>query len=57
MNPQEIKEIVKTILEETAEYGKLVYVNINFNFQGSTSNVHLSGKPTSPPTDPPGGGK
>lgn len=55
MSPEEIKPIVKAILEEAAEYSKLVYININFNMSGSVSTVNQTGKPQDPPTNPPGG--
>ncbi len=56
MSKEEVKEVVETVIEKASEYGKLVYININFNFEGSTSTVNITGKPTDPPTDPPGGG-
>lgn len=49
---QEIVEVIKTVIEESTEYSNLVYINVNFNFEGSTSKVYLTGKPTNPP--PPG---
>lgn len=56
MSNEEIKEVIKTVIEEASEYGNLIYININFNFEGSKSTVNLTGKPSDPPTDPPGGG-
>lgn len=55
MNNEEIKAIVKEVVEEASEYSKLVYINININLSGSVSNVHLSGEPAGPPPPPPGG--
>lgn len=56
MTKDEIIEVVKTAIAESAEYGKLIYININFNYEGSTSTVNLTGKPQDPPPNPPGGG-
>ena len=57
MSNEEIKEVIKTVIEESAEYGKLIYINVNFNFEGSKSNVYLTGEPTEEPVPPPGGSK
>lgn len=51
----EIKEIIKTVIKEASEYSNLVYINVNFNFEGSKSVVNLTGEPGEEPPPPPGG--
>lgn len=55
MSNEEINATISNVIEAASEYGSLIYININFNFSGSTSTVNLTGKPDDE-TDPPGGG-